>query len=96
MIQLRDPSIDAFAALQCLERDIDRNDQHPLRALAGLHLSTAHLQYDDGEFLYCIESCQKGYAYLTGDAIKKNHEPSRNGVIDLFFAPKFFHKEVLQ
>lgn len=89
MIQLRDPSIDAFAALQCLERDIDLNDQHPLRALAGLHLTTAHLQYDDGEFLYCIESCQKGYGYLTGTAI-------RDGGERLFIpAQKFFTEDIL-
>lgn len=88
MIQLRDPSIDAFAALQCLERDIDLNDRHPLKGLAGLHLTTAHLQYEEGEFLHCIESCQKGYDYLTGRAIRNG------GEVISFPAPKFFTEDI--
>ena len=89
MIQLSDPSIDAFAALQCLERDIDLYDRHPLKALAGLHLTTAHLQYDEGEFLYCIESCQKGYGYLTGKAIRDR------GEVLSFPAQKFSMEDIL-
>ena len=89
MIQLRDPSIDAFAALQCLERDLELSDQHPLRALAGIHLTTAHLQYEEGEFLYCIESCQKGYGYLTGKAIRDG------GEVLSFPAQKFYMEEIL-
>ena len=94
MNQLRDPSIDAFSAMSALERDIDLNADNPLRGLAGIHLTTAQLQYDEGQWLECIESCRKGYDYLSGRAIKKRQEPSRSGVIDLFFAPDFFIKEV--
>jgi|DEB0MinimDraft_6_1074348.scaffolds.fasta_scaffold38922_2 hypothetical protein len=94
MIKLRDPHDDAKLAMRELNDDIVAQPKHPLRALAGIHLTTAHLQYDEGKWLECIESCSKGYAYLTGDAIKKNHEASRNGVLELFPAPKFLHKEV--
>ena len=89
MIHLRDPSIDAFAALQCLERDLDLYDRHPLKALAGLHLCTAHLQYEEGEFLYCIESCHKGYGYLTGKAIRDGGEALS------FPAQKFSMEDIL-
>lgn len=94
MIRLHHPHDDALLAVCELTEDIVAQPDHPLRALAGIHLTTAQLQYDEGRWLECIESCSKGYAYLTGDAIKKRHEPSRNGVIDLFFAPKFLHKEI--
>ena len=92
MIKLRDPHDDAKLAMRELNDDIVAQPDHPLRALAGIHLTTAHLQYDEGKWLECIESCSKGYAYLTGDAIKQ--EPPVNGVLELFPAPKFLNKEV--
>jgi hypothetical protein len=88
----RHPHDDALLALTELTNDIAAQPNNPLRALAGIHLTTAQLQYDDGRWLECIESCSKGYSYLTGDAIKQ--EPSVNGVLDLFPAPKFLHTEV--
>ena len=91
MIKLRDPHYDARLAIRELNDDIVAQPDHPLRALAGVHLTTAQLQYDEGKWLECIESCSKGYAYLTGDAIRQ--EPQGNGVLELFPAPKFFHKE---
>ena len=92
MIKQRHPHDDALLALTELTDDIVAQPNNPLRALAGIHLTTAQLQYDEGRWLECIESCSKGYAYLTGDAIKQ--EPSVNGVFDLFPAPKFLHTEV--
>ena len=92
MIHFRDPHDDAKLAMRELHDDIVAQPDHPLRALAGVHLTSAQLQYDEGKWLDCIESCAKGYAYLTGNAIKK--ATTANGVLELFPATKFLHQEI--